>query len=140
MDGEENSDASLTYEMHIFQLNWMWPRLGGWFKLEKPAPSTASATRWKVSFRRRAGLGGDRPQHGLVESDLSIVASPWHTDADLGRPSEIVTERRRAASSAFTTIRRRMKQLLDIFKASDGPEHCLAGCVTPDFYPDDIAL
>jgi hypothetical protein len=31
-------------------------------------------------------------KHGLAESDLAVVASPWLTDADLGRPIEMVTD------------------------------------------------
>jgi hypothetical protein len=31
-------------------------------------------------------------KHNLVESDLSRLASPWHTDLDLGRPIEVMTD------------------------------------------------
>ena len=31
-------------------------------------------------------------RYGLVETDLNVLASAWHTDADLGRPIEGVTD------------------------------------------------
>ena len=31
-------------------------------------------------------------KYGLVEPDLWRVASPWHTDLDMGRPIEVMTD------------------------------------------------
>ena len=31
-------------------------------------------------------------KYGLVEPDLARVASPWHTDLDMGRPIEVMTD------------------------------------------------
>jgi hypothetical protein len=31
-------------------------------------------------------------RQGSVEPDLGRLASPWHTDADVGRPIEVVTD------------------------------------------------
>jgi hypothetical protein len=37
----------------------------------------------------------------LVEADLNVLASPWHTDADLGRPVEVVTDMSKSRRLGF---------------------------------------
>jgi hypothetical protein len=38
----------------------------------------------------------------LVEPDLGRLASPWHTDADLGRPVQVVTDMSKGRRLGFT--------------------------------------
>jgi len=38
---------------------------------------------------------------GLVEADIDRVASAWHTDADLGRPVECVTDMSKSRQAGF---------------------------------------
>lgn len=37
-------------------------------------------------------------REGLAEPDLIRLASPWHTDADLGQPAEVVADKKRPAA------------------------------------------
>jgi hypothetical protein len=41
-------------------------------------------------------------REGLAEPDLDRLASPWHTDADLGRPIEVVTDMSKSRKLGFT--------------------------------------
>lgn len=41
-------------------------------------------------------------EHGLKESDIGCLISPWHTDADLGRPIEVVTDMSKSRAMGFT--------------------------------------
>ena len=41
-------------------------------------------------------------REGLAESDLGRLASPWHSDADLGRPIEVVTDMSKSRRLGFT--------------------------------------
>ena len=41
-------------------------------------------------------------EHGLVEPDLSRVASWWHTDSDLGRPMEVIADMTASRLAGFT--------------------------------------
>jgi hypothetical protein len=41
-------------------------------------------------------------REGLAEPDLARLASPWHTDADLGRPIEVVTDMSKSRRLGFT--------------------------------------
>ena len=40
-------------------------------------------------------------KHHLVEPDLDRLASAWHTDADLGRPIEVVTDMTKSRKLGF---------------------------------------
>ncbi|MNT91523.1 hypothetical protein D3C72_2326380 [compost metagenome] len=40
-------------------------------------------------------------QHGLVEADVGRLASWWHTDADLGRPMEVMTDMGKSRKAGF---------------------------------------
>jgi len=85
----------------VFRWRWMWQRLAQWFELEA-APFTGElrpleqqmaddAPRWKALA----------DAHGLVESDMTRLVSPWHTDADLGRPLEVVTDMSKSRRMGF---------------------------------------
>ena len=40
-------------------------------------------------------------QHDLAETDISRLASWWHTDADLGRPMEVMTDMGKSRKAGF---------------------------------------
>ncbi|KQU53079.1 NAD-dependent dehydratase [Sphingomonas sp. Leaf339] len=76
----------------VFRWSWMWGRIAEWFGLE-PAPFDGSVMPLEEQMADDAGVWrGIAEREGLAEADLSRLASPWHTDADLGRPIEVVTD------------------------------------------------
>ena len=59
-------------------------------------------------------------RHGLVERDLSRLASWWHTDGDLGRDIECLTDMTRSRQAGFTGYRsteQAFRDLLDRYRA-----------------------
>ena len=51
----------------------------------------------------------------LVEADVSRLASWWHTDADLGRPMEVVTDMSKSREAGFLGYRRTERSFTDLF-------------------------
>ena len=85
----------------VFRWSWMWPRIARWFGLEAapfPAETTPLESQLADADPLWAEIAG---KHDLAEPDLSIVASPWHTDADLGRPIEVVTDMSKSRKLGF---------------------------------------
>jgi nucleoside-diphosphate-sugar epimerase len=86
----------------IFRWNWMWPRIAKWFGVAwegfagEPAPLEAQMADDAGAWKRIV------EKHGLVEPDLARVASPWHTDLDLGRPIEVMTDMAASRKLGFT--------------------------------------
>jgi nucleoside-diphosphate-sugar epimerase len=100
----------------VFRWSWMWGRIANWFGIE-PAPFTgevrplerqmaADAELWSALARR----------HGLAELDLGRLASAWHTDADLGRPIEVVTDMSKSRRLGFTAYQPTDAAFFDLFQ------------------------
>jgi nucleoside-diphosphate-sugar epimerase len=86
----------------VFRWSWMWGRIAGWFGLE-PAPFDGTVRPLEAQMAGDADLWRQiAERHDLVELDLSRLASPWHTDADLGRPIEVVTDMSKSRRLGFT--------------------------------------
>jgi nucleoside-diphosphate-sugar epimerase len=100
----------------VFRWQWMWTRIAEWFGLEaapfdgtmrplEPQMAGDAAT-WRAIAERE----------GLAEPDLRRVASPWHTDADLGRPIEVVTDMSKSRRLGFTSYRATDDAFFDLFQ------------------------
>ncbi|MDB5655366.1 MAG: hypothetical protein JWQ94_2979 [Tardiphaga sp.] len=85
----------------VFRWSWMWPRIAAWFGLEA-APFPDQVTPLEAQLADAAPIwAGIARKHGLAEAELSVVASAWHTDADLGRPIEVVTDMSKSRKLGF---------------------------------------
>lgn len=54
-------------------------------------------------------------KHDLEPIDIGNVASWWHTDADLGRKYEAVTDMGKSRSLGFSDYRTTEQSFLDVF-------------------------
>jgi nucleoside-diphosphate-sugar epimerase len=99
----------------VFRWNWMWPRLAGWFDLQ-PAPFRGEASPLAEQLAN-AGPAWARiaDKHDLVEKDLGVLASAWHTDADLGRPIEVVTDMSKSRKLGFLDYQASDDSFFDLF-------------------------
>ena len=96
------NEAFNVVDGDIFRWSWMWGRIAGWFGLEAaPFDGTVRPLEQQMAedapvWRRIA------ERERLAEPDLGRLASPWHTDADLGRPIEVVTDMGKSRRLGFT--------------------------------------
>ncbi|POH63753.1 MULTISPECIES: SDR family oxidoreductase [Cryobacterium] len=98
-----------------FRWRWLWPRLAAHFGV---APEGfAGAPRPLETQMTDAQPVWDRivASHGLVESDLTRLASWWHSDADLGRTMEVFADMGRSRAAGFTGYRNTEQAFLDLF-------------------------
>lgn len=115
-----NTDAACNEAFNvvngdIFRWSWLWPRLAGWFGVEavgfdgKVHPLEAQMAEdgpvWREIARR----------HELAEPDLGRLASAWHTDLDLGRPIEVMTDMSKSRKLGFTAYQRTDEAFFDLF-------------------------
>jgi len=86
----------------VFRWSWMWARIAAWFGLE-PAPFDGTIQPLETQMAGDAALWRRIAEREvLVEPDLDRLSSPWHTDADLGRPIEVVTDMSKSRRLGFT--------------------------------------
>ena len=99
----------------VFRWKWLWPRLARWFGVE--------AVGWEGTIHPLdEEMRGDdalwreiAARHGLEETDLRRLASPWHTDLDLGRPIEVMTDMRNSRERGFGVFQATEQSFLDLF-------------------------
>jgi nucleoside-diphosphate-sugar epimerase len=86
----------------VFRWKWMWGRIADWFGVDSAdfdgtvQPLAVQMADDAPVWRRLA------EREGLVEPDLDRLSSPWHTDADLGRPIEVMTDMGKSRRLGFT--------------------------------------
>ncbi len=54
--------------------------------------------------------------HKLAEPNIDRLISPWHTDADLGRPIEVVTDMSKSRKLGFTVYQPTDEALFTLFE------------------------
>ena len=99
----------------VFRWSWMWARLADWFGLQ-PAPYPGEG----IALERQLADAGPiwaeiARKHHLAETDLSVVTSAWHTDADLGRPIEVVTDMSKSRKLGFLDYQATDDSFFDLF-------------------------
>lgn len=99
----------------VFRWKWMWGRIAEWFGLT-PAPFPS------VPSPLAEQMANDAPawtqlaeQHGLQEADINRLVSPWHTDADLGRPIEVVTDVSKSRRLGFLDFQASDEAFFEVF-------------------------
>jgi nucleoside-diphosphate-sugar epimerase len=86
----------------VFRWSWMWHRIGDYFGV-KVEDFDGTERPLEEQMKDDAAVWADiARQRGLAENDLSRLASPWHTDADLRRPIEVVTDMSKSRGMGFT--------------------------------------
>jgi nucleoside-diphosphate-sugar epimerase len=99
----------------VFRWNWMWPRLAAWFGIE-PAPFPGHTTPLEQQLAGTEEIWSNiAKSHNLVEPNLNNLASAWHTDADLGRPIEVVTDMSKSRKFGFLDYQPTDESFFDLF-------------------------
>lgn len=111
----QNADFNVV-NGDIFRWSWMWSRIAQWFGIEavgfdgEVRPLQMQMAADADIWRKIAG------RHNLAESDLERLASPWHTDADLGRPIEVVTDMSKSRKLGFLDYQATDDAFFDLFE------------------------
>lgn len=103
----------------VFRWRWMWPRLAAYLGVpsdrvvgfsEAPRPLEQQMEHHESAWPKIA------EKYGLIESDIHRLASWWHTDADLGRDMEVVTDMGKSRDAGFLSHRRTEQAFKDLFQ------------------------
>ncbi len=100
----------------IFRWQWLWPKLAEFFGLtaaEYPGHATLLEQHMAEAGPIWAKIA---EKHQLAESDINHLVSWWHTDADLGREFECVTDMTKSRRAGFLDFQPTLDSFLDLFK------------------------
>lgn len=99
----------------IFRWRWLWPKLAANFGIEA-APYPGRATPLEPQLAESGQVWAKiAAKHGLAEADLGKLASAWHTDMDLGREIEVVTDMTKSRLAGFHEYQPTLGSFLDLF-------------------------
>jgi len=100
----------------VFRWQWMWSQIANYFEIEaapfdgvtRPLESRMqdSAPDWQAIAAR----------HELKEPAIEKLVSWWHTDADLGRPMEVVTDMSKSRKAGFLAYQSTLDSFVDLFE------------------------
>jgi hypothetical protein len=100
----------------VFRWSWMWTRLAGWFGLQ-PASYPGEGIPLERQLFDAAPIWAEiARKHHLAQNDLSLITSAWHTDADLGRPIEVVTDMGKSRKLGFLEYEATDDSFFDLFE------------------------
>jgi len=99
----------------VFRWSWLWPKLAAYFGVEAAGfngtiqPLEAAMASDHALWKQIA------QKHALVEADLDRLASAWHTDLDLGRPLEVMTDMANSRRLGFSAYQATDASFFDLF-------------------------
>jgi nucleoside-diphosphate-sugar epimerase len=100
----------------VFRWSWMWSRIASWFGLEA-APFDDEVIPLERQMADDAAVWRElATRHGLVEADMHRLVSAWHSDADLGRPIEVVTDMSKSRRLGFLDYQATDDAFFDAFE------------------------
>jgi nucleoside-diphosphate-sugar epimerase len=99
----------------VFRWKWMWERLAKHFGIE-PVPPPAGGLPLESQLADARPIWAEiAARHSLAEPNLDGLASAWHTDADLGRPIEVLTDMSKSRRLGFLDYQSTEDSFLDLF-------------------------
>jgi nucleoside-diphosphate-sugar epimerase len=99
-----------------FRWSALWYRLAGWFGIEAIGfdgtihPLEAEMANYTEVWKEIAA------KYHLQETDLNRLASAWHTDLDLGRPIEVMTDMSKSRKLGFLVYQKTEDSFFDLFE------------------------
>ena len=100
----------------VFRWKWMWSRIAAWFELE-PATFDGTVQPLEKQMAEDAAIWREiAERHNLAEPDMNRLVSSWHTDADLGRPIEVVTDMSKSRRLGFLEYQPTDDAFFDLFE------------------------
>lgn len=100
----------------VFRWRWLWSQLAVFFGIES-APYPGYSTPLTKQMRD-AGPVWDSivAKHNLKPHALNELASWWHTDADLGREIECLSDMSKSRELGFLDYQQTLQSFLDLFE------------------------
>jgi nucleoside-diphosphate-sugar epimerase len=100
----------------VFRWKWMWARIAEYFGIE-PAPFDGEMRPLEGRMEQAAKAWADiAARHALARHDIGELVSWWHTDADLGRPMEVLTDMSKSRKLGFLDYQSTPDAFTDLFE------------------------
>ena len=99
----------------VFRWSWLWPKLAAHFGLEAAAYPAEKTPLEKQMANDAPAWAKLATEQKLAQPDLTKLISAWHTDGDLGREIECVTDMTRSRLAGFCDYQPTLASFTDLF-------------------------
>jgi hypothetical protein len=100
----------------VFRWNRLWKRLAAYFSVEEVGfGSTIQSLEKEMANDADIWLQIAQKYH-LKEKALSRLATAWHTDLDLGRPIEVMTDMSKSRKLGFSIFQNTEETFYELFE------------------------
>lgn len=100
----------------VFRWSRLWNRIADHFGVE-PEGFSGSIQSLEKQMSNNAGIWKQiAEKYQLKETELSRLSSAWHTDLDLGRPIEVMTNMSKSRKLGFTTYQDTEETFYELFE------------------------
>lgn len=112
---DARNEAFNSVNGDVFRWNRLWEVIAGYFGL-RPAAYPDRPTPLEGQMEGLAPVWqAIVAEHGLQPVALDVLASPWHTDLDLGRPMECVNSMAKSRRFGFRDYQDSEQSFIDVF-------------------------
>jgi len=112
---EAKDEAFNIVNGDVFRWSWLWKQIADYFGIEYRGYVENNSSLEEIMDGDEALWEKIAIKHNLVESDLKRLASPWHTDLDLRRPIEVMTNMSKSRKLGFTAYQDTRDSFFDLF-------------------------
>ena len=99
----------------VFRWKWLWKQIADWFGVE-PVGFDGSIHPLETEMEGNAQLWQEiAARYQLKEPALNRVSNAWHTDLDLGRPMEVMTDMSKSRKLGFTEYKATRDSFIELF-------------------------
>lgn len=99
----------------VFRWSWLWKQIAEYFDIGYEGYVENNKSLEELMQGGAAQWENMAEKHDLVEPKLDRLASPWHTDLDLGRPIEVMTNMAKSRKLGFLAYQDTRESFFDLF-------------------------
>lgn len=100
----------------VFRWKWLWNKIADHFGIKAEGFDTSIKSLEKEMKGNLEIWKNIAEKYRLKESDLSKISTAWHTDLDLGRPIEVMTDVSKSRKAGFTVFENTEDSFLNLFE------------------------
>ncbi|MBW8685230.1 SDR family oxidoreductase [Chitinophaga rhizophila] len=100
----------------VFRWSTLWYQIADWFGIaaqgfnETMRPLDGRLSAYSSIWKDIAA------EHALIQPDMNKLTSAWHTDLDLGRPIEVMTDMSKSRKAGFTGYKSTRDSFFELFE------------------------
>lgn len=113
-DGAKNQAFNIT-NGDVFRWKWLWEKIADYFQIESEGYENKIRPLEKEIKNDGIIWAEIAEKYNLKEKNLDKIASAWHTDLDLGRPIEVMTDMSKSRKLGFTSFQSTLDSFLELF-------------------------